>query len=279
MRQSRAAGWVAGTVFLVIVIFVATYFFVAAPKLESAALTLEQSEAIRSSNEVLALQTEKLKSDFAKLEDYRAEVAALQVQIPQEDELADYVRDLEQRASAAGVTLASIMPSPATTVEIPQPVVPVPVVNEVDPTTVEEPPADAPAGTDDPSAAPAPAPVNPQIEGFASIPITLTVVGPEASVMGFLSDIQTQSPRLLLVSGLSITRLAEAEATGGRPAIVAGDIEVGISGALYALKAPAVAAEAPTGAPAERPVLPTSDRNPFVRPAGSPAVTPASSTR
>lgn len=268
MRQSRATGWIAGTAFLVLVIFVGTYFFVAAPRMEQAALTMDQAAQISATNDLLVLRTAELKSDFEKLEEYRAEIGALQVQIPQNAEIAAFTRSLNDIAAATGVTITAVAPAPATVVEIPQPAV---VVTATAPeaavdTTEEAPTSEEP--TDE--VAPPPAPVNPQIEGFTSISLSVTVVGPNANVMAFINAVQTEAPRLLLVPNVTLTRLDEAEAAGGRPAIVAGDVEATVFGQLYALQ-PVPMLGGPLPEEVEEvaaPVLPTGDRNPFVKPTG-----------
>src|SRR5665647_580086 len=89
MRSTRSAGWIGGTVVLILLIFVATWFLVAGPRFEAASTTLADAADVRARNVVLETQNAKLREDFAKLDDYKAELATLQTQIPTDAQLVD----------------------------------------------------------------------------------------------------------------------------------------------------------------------------------------------
>lgn len=263
MKSGRAGGWVAGTVFLIVVIWVGVFFLGVSPRMDATASTLDQIQSTRGQNEILELQTAKLRADFANLEQYRAEVAALQVQIPADGRLADYTRALDAAAVANGVVITEITPGTPSVVVLPAPVVPPPtdpVVPDEGTDEAEEPAEPTDPGTDGPAAPPID---SGQIEGFVSIPMVVTVVGAQANVWGFLAQVQSGSERLTLVTQLLATRLGASAESGGRPAVEDGDLELTVNGLIYTLLPPAtgvppVTEEVPTVP------LPTSDRNPFI---------------
>lgn len=257
MGKTRAGGWVAGTVFLAFLIFALTYFFLAAPRLQSAAATHDLANQARSQNELLALETARLKSDFEHLEEYRAEVAALQVQVPSQAKLAEYTRTITAAAEAHGVTVTTVSPGIATAVVVAPPAAP--AVAE----PVEGGAAPAEAAAEDGVVAPAPVVASP-LAGLVAVPINFTVIGPEASAMAFLAQIQTGSERLLLVTSLNITRQDVGLAATGKPATAVGDVELVVGGQLYVLKPVDVVPTVPVvDDGTDAPVLPSTDRNPF----------------
>jgi len=265
MRSTRSAGWIGGTVVLILLIFVATWFLVAGPRFEAASTTLADAADVRARNVVLETQNAKLREDFAKLDDYKAELATLQTQIPTDAQLSNYLRTVDELATAAGVFVLEVNPGTPQIVTIPTPVVTVaPAAEPTDPTT-EATPAAPSDGTAEPAAADPAVPE--QIDGFVAVPLVLKVVGPYANVSAFLLQLQTGPARLFLTVVLEGTSQDVQAATGGVPDIAAGDLELTITGFTYVLVDPQSAAADGTGTtegeqPAA-PVLPGSDRNPF----------------
>jgi len=104
---------------------------------------------------------------------------------------------------------------------------------------------------------------------MAAIPISITVVGTYDDTLAFLNDVQTATPRLLLVSGIQGTSQKDAPASGGRPATKIGDQELVITGFLYALPDPTAAISTPSPT-ATAPALPApvTGKNPLVPAAG-----------
>ena len=264
MRRTRSAGWIGGTVFLILIIFAATWFLLAAPRFEAAATTRTAAADVRDRNDILEIQNAQLRKDFENLDEYKAELAALQTQIPTEAQLTDYTRTVNELATAAGVFILEVSPGVPQVVTIPTPVVvaaPVPAVA----TTADEAPDVSPDAAEEPAPAAPAAPE--QIEGFVAVPLVVKVVGPYASVSAFLLQMQTGPARLFLTAVLDGTSQDEADATGGKPAILAGDLELTITGFTYVLVDPQAAVADGAGTtegeePAAVP-LPTSDRNPF----------------
>lgn len=268
MTGSRTAGWVVGTVVLVLAILAGTWFLLAAPRFEAAADTMLQVENSRSQNDLLQAQNAKLRSDFENLEAYKAEVAMLQQQIPGTAALPAYARTVADLATANGVALLEVSPGAATVVVVPTPVAaapaPAPVEGAGDELSTESETgtiADAGLGSDQPAAPTGP--VAP--DGLVAVPFTFKVLGTYDATNAFLAALQTGTERLFLVTQVDGTRQQEAEATPSKPAIAEGDVELTVTGYTYVLPDAAPTPEAP-GEGVEEPApapLPSTARNPY----------------
>lgn len=249
MSGAKRSTWIGGTVFVALVIMAAAWFFAVSPMMSAAAEVRSEAEQTREMNEILDLKVEQLKADFAKLPEYEAELAGIQLQIPTGAMLADYLRQLDQIAVAHSVALTTVTPS------IPQAVVlATPVVTAPEPT-----PAEGTEGTegaaDSGEVAAPPAPVvNTGPAGFTAIPFSLTVIGTYDNTLAFLNSLQTGTQRLFLVTGFTGTAQKQADAGGGKPATAVGDQELVITGYTYVL--PDALAVPETTDPAAAPVAP-----------------------
>ena len=85
--------------------------------------------------------------------------------------------------------------------------------------------------------------------------MSVTVIGSYDNTLAFLSDLQTATPRLFLVSGFSATGQQDAAASGGKPKTSVGDQQLVITGFLYVLP-DTNAAAAPAATPTPTPALP-----------------------
>jgi type IV pilus assembly protein PilO len=235
MTMSKTRLWIAGTAALCVVMVLASWFLLIAPKRAEAADLRQQTADTATSNDTLAARVEELKAQFAQLPQRKAELAEIQRAMPQDPALATLTRDLERLAGESGVTLMSIAPG-----------VPAPVL-----------PAAAPlpaAGTDPAAAAPVPA----ASTGLSQMSVALQVVGPFAKSTVFLEQVQTTLDRAFLVDGLNVLAEKPAEATGGKPAVGNGDVTFTITGRVFVLDTEAIAA-APITETAPAPSTGTSD--------------------
>jgi len=248
MTTPKAGGWIAGTAVAALVIIVAAWFLAISPTLTTASETRTQVDTQLSQNSEAQVKIANLKTQFAKLDATKAELAALQLQIPTSADLAVYTQQLAAIAAAHSVTVIAITVSPAA------PVIPFA-------------PVAAPAATASGSATAdpaAPAPVaHIGIAGFYSLPTTVDVIGTYPNVLAFLQDLQTGTQRLFAVSNLAGTSLTKADANSGRPAIAAGDLEIVVTGALYVF--------VDTAAKTAAPVVPAT---PLTLPVPNPATNP-----
>lgn len=272
MTGAKRSTWIGGTVFVAVVIAVATWFLFVSPTLASAADVRSQAEQTRQQNELLSMKVTKLKADFAKLPEYKAQLAELQKQIPLGADLSAYFLQINKIAEAHSVTITSIAPDTPQTVKLAP--APKPATASSD--------SSADGSTDSSSASPSPSPSAssgasgasttegkaPTVpDGFVAIPFSVTVLGKYADTVAFLHDVQRGTDRLFLVSGLTGTAQKDAAASSGKPATHEGDQELQISGFTYVLNPDlaSVVVTAPTPAPT-KPALPKppSSKNPLV---------------
>ena len=255
MGGAKRSTWIGGTIFVALVIVAAAWFLAISPMFAAAAESRAQAESTRQENQLQELKITQLKADFAKLPEYKAELAAIRGQLPADAELSAYLRQLNEIAAARSVVITSIAPAAPVAFVPAIPVVVAPAPVAADTTTTTTTAADAAATT---PAAPS-GPVVPA--GFAAIPFTLTVVGTYDNTLAFLADVQSATSRLVLVSGLAGTAQDESEASGGRPATAVGDQELVLTGFAYVLPDPAAAP-----APVDTSTLPgaVGGKNPLI---------------
>lgn len=253
----KATGWVLGTVVVALVLAAGAWFLAISPVVTRTQESRAQTESIEESNRLLQVKIARLAEQFENIEQYRAELAALRVQIPTDAQLSTYLREVDALAESQGVTVTSVSTAVGQTVTLAEPLVPADTSADG---SADDPADDATGtqasapGTTSTSTQAAEAAALPQApEGFVAVPMTVTVVGPYADAVAFVDSLQEGAQRLFLVSGFTGQAQDEAEATGGRPATAVGDIEFAVSGYTYVLLDPAVPTTDPT---AENPPLP-----------------------
>ncbi len=268
MGNSKKSTWIGGTAFLAVVIMAMAWFLLVSPVLASADETRAQTEQTEQQNEILRTKVEKLKADFAHLEEYKAELADLQKGIPTTVSMSAYLRQLNDVAAAYGVVVTQITPTnpQAVTLAAAAPGQPTDasggVSTEVpasDPTPSPSPSAAAGAqdgadGSTAPGAAAVPA-------GLSAVPVSLIVIGTYQNTAAFLDGLQ-KTERLFLVGSFTAQAQEENGQQTGRPATELGDVELTVDGFLWVLPDGSLV-QAPVDE--EEPALPTpgGDRNPF----------------
>lgn len=250
--SSARNNWIIGTAIVCIGLLLAGWFLIISPKLDEADASRSDTEAVRAQNDITAAKVAVLAKQFAELDASKAELAGLEVGIPTHENLSAYLTTVNDLAVLHQVTVVSMTPSlpiPVVQPEVSEEAVPVPVPSETEDASSDEGEDAAEEPTDEPttiegSVIPgAPTTVDPVITGFATVPFTLTLVGPYANTVAFISDLQTATARLVLVSGVNIVSQPDAAAREGRPATVAGDLETVVSGYTYVLVNPLSLAE------------------------------------
>jgi hypothetical protein len=230
MGRSKTSTWVGGTVVVALLLLVAGWFLLVSPVLASASETRAATEDVQADNDVTRARIETLKAQFETLDQSKADLAALQLQIPTTGQLSDYLRQVDEQAAARTVAVTSVSPS--------SPELFAPVTGAAPAATT----TDA-AGTDgtvtdtsgDTATTPAPAAGSTAPVGMVDVPVTLTAVGSYANVMSWIQALQEQTDRLLLVTTVTGTAQDDQPAGGGKPQTVKGDIEVSVTGYLYVL--------------------------------------------
>lgn len=268
MRSTKATGWVAGTIVLVLGILAATWFLLAAPRFEAAANTMLEAENARAQNDLLNLQLAKLRADYENLDAYRAEVAELQAQIPADAQLAEYTRTVQEIADATGVFVLEVTPGAGQVFTLPiqaaaQATAPADGVETGTVADVSEGGTTAePAAPAEPTAPAAPAgPTVP--EGMVAVPFSVRVVGTYDSTSAFLERLQTGTDRLLLVTHVDGARQQAQEATPSHPAVADGDVELAVTGFTFVLRDLTQPAPTDGEGETEPQPLPTGGDNPF----------------
>ncbi|MBD3777756.1 MAG: hypothetical protein IE923_00625 [Micrococcales bacterium] len=259
MRQASAKVWVGGTALLAVLVLVAAWFLLIDPVMAQAADDTTQAESQRQQNDLLELEIAKLKEQATHLEEYKAELADLRLQMPVTGDGASISRELQSLAEAAGVTITSVAPSQ------PQPfVAAAPAVSDsatADDTGATD--GSTAAATDDPASdgAASDTTTSTTVSGFYTIPISVGSIGSYESTVAFLKALQTEASRLYLVSTINAVTQDASGASGGRPATNAGDIELSLSGYAFVLTDGALPVD-PDADAGDLPV-PGSQANPF----------------
>lgn len=260
MTGTKAGPWITGTVVVAMAIMLAAWFLGVSPQLTTAAENKEQTESQTDANRQLESKITVLSQQFAKLDEYKASLAASRVQIPTDPQLAAYQRELNQIASAHQVVVVNLNVSASSEVKL-QLAAPEPSPAADDATTSGD--GTSAETTVDPAEA---AVASLDVPGFFQVPVSVEVLGTYQNVLAFLQDAQAGTTRLLMVTGITGTSQSEGEASAGRPATAAGDLNMIVTGALFVLTDPAAASLPVVDPAAPKPALPVppGDKNPFV---------------
>lgn len=252
MDTAKSAPWIVGAAFCAVAILVLSWMFAISPMMTSAADARSQTVQERASNQALTVQLTKLADQFANLDKYKTDLAALRLQIPEQVDPAGLNTELSGLATSTGVTLKVVTVGIAT-----------PFVRAVAVAAPAATPAQAAAPATGAATAPAAAPAATSAAFFA-VPVTLDLVGTYDQVTAFLSSFQTGSQRLFLATGINAVAQTATGATAGQPAVAAGDLDLTVTGFAYVQpKAQAVAA-APAAGTAPKLPEPSGQKNPFV---------------
>lgn len=249
MRQASAKFWIGGTAFVAVLLLVAAWFLAVEPVVARAAEDTASAEQQRQQNDLLQMEIVKLAEEFTHLEEYKAELAALRVQLPADADQSGMSRELQILAESSGITLVTLSPS-----------VPEPVVAAAAPAPAETPVAEADA-TDGNEVAAEAAPTPAQASGFYAIPISMSTIGSYDATVTFLRSLQEGASRLYLVSSIGATTQEASGASGGRPATAEGDLALAISGFAFVLLDQTAVPEEPVGDGALP--VPGGEVNPF----------------
>ena len=233
MRQASAKMWIAGTVVLALLLLAGAWLLLIDPVVARAAEDTAAAEQQRQQNDLLEMELVKLAEEFTHLDEYKAELADLRLEMPVTGDGASISRELQDLATAAGVTITMVAPS------TPQAFVPAAAAAPAtDAGTTDETAADTSADgsaavADDAGTTGSAAPA--ATAGLYTVPITISSIGSYDASVAFLRSVQTGASRLYLVSAINAQTQDEQGASGGRPATAAGDVELTITGYAYVL--------------------------------------------
>lgn len=242
--MTKTRTWSAATAALCVLLIVAAYFLLIAPKRAEAADLRDQTVAQDQANQQSRLKIQQLKAQYAELPTKQAELAVIKQQLPDNPALPTLIRTLASMADASGVTLVSLAPAPPTAVVLAAAPAVAPAV---------APAAGAPvAATGAPVTAPvAAAPAAPTTSLFG-ITTTMIIKGDYAASTLFVQKLQAagvakegtqtakagaQMARAFLVQSIKVAPNADA-ATATKA--TKGQVQTTITGQVFVLKTAAI---------------------------------------
>ena len=232
--MSKTRTWSAATAGLCVLLIVAAWFLLIAPKRAEAADLRDQTVAQDQANQQTRLKIQQLKAQYAALPAKQAELAIIRQQLPANPALPTLIRMLSAMADASGVTLVSLAPAP-----------PAPFVGVAAPAAAVAAPVAAPvaAGT-----TPATGASTTQLLGIAT---NLVVKGDYAGSTLFLQKLQAasaaktgaQMARAFLVQSVKVAPDASTAAPSSTGAVskpTKGQVQMTVSGQVFVLKTAAI---------------------------------------
>ncbi|WP_432564870.1 type 4a pilus biogenesis protein PilO [Kineococcus sp. SYSU DK003] len=196
MTSSKNTLWIAGTGVLAVLIVVASYFLLIAPKRAQAADTLTTAAGVEQSNATLAAETERLKAQFATIDEQRAHFEEIKAELPDGSQIPALIRQFTTFATGAGVTVTDIAPGALTE-----------YVSSTSAATATDMTATDPTAEDTTAATSAVA------SGISYLPVSVTVEGSFAGAELFVKNLQADMQRYLLVDSVSLVREDTSVAT------------------------------------------------------------------
>lgn len=260
MGQSIKA-WIGLTAVVALLIVGAGWLLVISPTQSATADTRAQIETEENLAITLNSALTDLKAKAAVLDESKAELQDLRLQLPSSPETVAFRRLNDQRASAAGVTILTI------TTDIPTVYAPAAAPAETAPegeVAPETPPSPSPSPSlaENSDAVPPATVTTTSGQLLVAVPMEIIVMGTYEGARAFVASLQDPTGRLFLVSGVGLVNQLEASATSGRPATSRGDVEVSIKGMLLVLT-PGEGLVVEPEDDVELPPLPYTERNPF----------------
>lgn len=258
MGANKSVPWILAAAFGSVIILALSWLFAISPTMTAAADSSSQADDARSHNVVLQQQISKLADEFTHLDEYKATLATLHSQIPEQVDLTAINRGLQNTAVASGVTITAV------NVSSPTEFVPVSAAAAAAPTAGASAAPTASSTSTAGSSGTTSAAASPGVAGFYAVPVSVILVGTFDQATAYLTALQTGEGRIFLAASINATAQQATGASGGRPPLAAGDLELTITGYTYVISGTRpTAAQATT--PATPPTLPvpSGQKNPF----------------
>lgn len=228
MPQTRNS-WILWTVVACLVIAALGWFLAISPRLDDRDALVSESDDLRGANDVLDIEVAALRTQFAQLDERKAELAALQVPLPTDLDISSLVNEIIFVGESTGVVLSEVTPGVAANV------VPAVVAAAPAPEPAPEPSAESTDQATEATPEPAPSSASTSdIEPLAALPITLVAYGSYDEAASFLRELQNATSRYVLVSSMTVDALVPAEETEGVPAIDEGDLKITVTAYSFA---------------------------------------------
>lgn len=204
MPKTRGA-WIALAMFISIVLAVFTWFFFVSPKFDEKSILADQEAGLVLENNELETRVTTLRAQFARIDEFRAELAQLQVRVPTTADTEDLVAELDAAASKHDVILQAVAAETAQsligdTVEVPEP----------EPSATASDSDDSQGAVDAevvPETAPAPGWAVDGPNELVTLPYKIDIDADYADAIAFINELQTKEGRYFLLSNPVVTAL------------------------------------------------------------------------
>ncbi len=204
MRIDSAIKWYAASAMASVLVLLAGWFLLVSPQRQNADDIGVQADAQVATNAVTQTKIDALKAEYTNLPTLQKQLAVVQTHMPQTANLPGLLRNLSAAATASGVKLVSVTPTPPA-------------------------PLSAAASTGAQAASGVSAPGSVQV-----IVVSLVVSGPFANTRLFLTTLEAM-PRSFLVTGLTIARdsASSAGSAGAATVKVGNPLTTTITGRVF----------------------------------------------
>lgn len=234
-NASRTAMWMLGAILISILVAAGVYALLISPELDKASTARSEFASAQDFNDLLDTQILAAQAAAKNVDDWKAEIAAIHLDLPPTPEQSALERLLNDSLSKEGLpTLSISYGSPS---EVAAPALPTPADGNTNtdatatPSPTEDPNADTGATGDTTAGGDSSAPVT----DLFQTSVTISTAGKPTSLMRFLLDMQTQNARFFTVTDFSISRSAATDAKPAQPALEAGDWVISITGSVFNL--------------------------------------------
>ncbi len=253
--SKKSSAWITATAIGVVLILALAWFGAASGQFADAALAREQAEQVEAQNQVLQSRVTVLRDQYASLDEVRSEIDQLRVGIPTSAQTAELLRQIEDVARASNVLVGAVSPGDVAVIAAGADAEATVAGPPEDPDAAAETPAPASAeATPAPEATPvesgseptAPVAVDGQAaeagdglvpDGFAAVPVSVTAYGWARDASAFVTALQNDVPRLILVTGATMTTVTEVKApSNGVPELQPGMVELTVQMQAYVLE-------------------------------------------
>lgn len=228
-KNSNPRSLVMLTALIAIVILVAAWFLLVSPMLTSASEANANAEEQENTNSNTEVEVNKLRAQFANMDQYQAQLTSLQVQIPVAPGYADLQRMFSAIANEHHVVITSLQFG--TAAEMAQDAA---AADDGSTDTSSPAPSPTPAPTAGDATADGSGTSAPSLAKLYAIPVNVAVTGAYDDVMSALKELQTGTGRIVLITTVTLT--APNSATAGTPLVGVPAGETGVfSGSTFVL--------------------------------------------
>lgn len=208
--------WIIGCAILCVAVLAFGWVVGISPKISEASSAAAERVGVEATNDLHEIELANIKKQYANIADLRSQLDELRSQLPQTDDLAEFIGQLHEIEGANGVKVSNLTVGAAT-----------PFV----------------AAADAESAAAAHAELVTE-DNFIVIPIAVSVGGTYENVMKFVAGLQ-HGTRLFVMSNLTVSRGEDATSGEQEPASTTPTFAADIAGFIYVLLDPSPSSGTP----------------------------------